>query len=126
MVRAKLYPPIQMTAAWMHHSGPLPPTVYANTYNPIGTGPWPDDEDTGDPPPSTQPVPNVAPYADPTAPGTIFGINRSPKPLLAQSMGSTKATKPVACGATCKKCNEYNEYAESNQADGTYVCYGCR
>jgi hypothetical protein len=26
----------------------------------------------------------------------------------------------------CKKCNSPNEYAESNQPDGSFVCYSCR
>jgi len=29
-------------------------------------------------------------------------------------------------GHFCKKCNDYNEFAESNQLDGTFMCYSCR
>jgi hypothetical protein len=30
-------------------------------------------------------------------------------------------------GMTCTKCNILNEYVtESNQDDGTYICYKCR
>lgn len=85
MVRAKLDPLYQM---WV--------------YNPIGTGPWPDDEDTGDPP-STQPM----------------GVSKSMR-----ETAETKALK--AAGYICDKCSEFNEYAEPNQADGTYICYRCR
>mgnify|MGYP001561891562 CR=1 FL=1 len=26
----------------------------------------------------------------------------------------------------CKTCSMVNEYAESNQSDGSYICYNCR
>ncbi len=29
-------------------------------------------------------------------------------------------------GHNCKTCNSRNDYANSNQADGSYVCYECR
>lgn len=29
-------------------------------------------------------------------------------------------------GMACSKCQTFNEYAESNQSDGSYVCYSCR
>lgn len=29
-------------------------------------------------------------------------------------------------GVTCKKCNISNEYANTNQPDGSFICYGCR
>lgn len=37
-----------------------------------------------------------------------------------------KATVAVNSGHSCKKCNEFNDYADSNQPDGSYVCYRCR
>lgn len=29
-------------------------------------------------------------------------------------------------GLNCKSCNVYFEFAESNQDDGTLICYSCR
>lgn len=29
-------------------------------------------------------------------------------------------------GFNCSVCNERNDYAESNQGNGTYVCFNCR
>jgi hypothetical protein len=29
-------------------------------------------------------------------------------------------------GHKCSRCKIFNEYAESNQSDGTYLCYSCR
>lgn len=29
-------------------------------------------------------------------------------------------------GFNCKRCNDKNDYAESNQVDGTYICFNCR
>jgi hypothetical protein len=29
-------------------------------------------------------------------------------------------------GCTCKKCQEFFPYAESNQDDGSLICYGCK
>ncbi|KKN70811.1 hypothetical protein LCGC14_0427030 [marine sediment metagenome] len=38
-----------------------------------------------------------------------------------------KVKKTNKDGMTCTKCNTINEYVtESNQDDGTYVCYKCR
>ena len=34
--------------------------------------------------------------------------------------------KSVDAGLTCKKCGELYPYAESNQKDGSLVCYACR
>lgn len=79
----------------------------------IGTGPWPDDEDTGDPDdcPSTQPM---GYYSSPTTVPVT-----PPKPAVSPSVSLND-------GMHCKKCNEKNDYADPNQPDGTYVCYGCR
>jgi len=38
------------------------------------------------------------------------------------SAPKAKIIKPVYC----KSCNLYNEYAESNQKDGSYLCFNCR
>ena len=44
------------------------------------------------------------------------------------SKGVTLHGKTVAppSGCNCKRCGAANEYAAPNQADGTYLCYGCR
>jgi formylmethanofuran dehydrogenase subunit E len=39
-----------------------------------------------------------------------------------QSKVSSKKTN----GLNCKKCKEFFNYAESNQEDGTLICWGCR
>lgn len=116
MVRAKLDPLYQMWAVDLEKvrrdtSKRLSEMLYTSTYNPIGTGPWPDDEDTGDPP-STQPM---GAMQDRGMPGEGY------VPTAAKS-----AEAKIPSGYRCKKCKTYNEYAESNQADGSYVCYGCR
>lgn len=104
-------------AAWLPKKSE-PGTLFVlnrSAYNPwsaIGTGPWPDDEDTGDPDdcPSTQPMGYYS--SPPTVPVT-------PKAAVSPSVS-------LSDGMHCKKCNEKNEYADPNQPDGTYVCYGCR
>lgn len=73
----------------------------------IGTGPWPDADDTGDPP-STKPMGWSLPKRDPTP-----GID-------------AWAPKKKSCGAKCCKCKTFNEYAEPNQKDGSYICFECR
>jgi hypothetical protein len=39
-----------------------------------------------------------------------------------------KGVGPIisAAGAHCHKCRDFNPYAIPNQADGSFVCYGCR
>lgn len=37
-----------------------------------------------------------------------------------------KIAKSISNGMTCKKCNNYSQYAQSNQDDGTFICYSCR
>lgn len=34
--------------------------------------------------------------------------------------------KRGAAGLSCKKCHNYYEFADSNQDDGTLICYSCR
>lgn len=34
--------------------------------------------------------------------------------------------KRGAAGLSCKKCHVYYEFADSNQDDGTLICYSCR
>lgn len=34
--------------------------------------------------------------------------------------------KKEKLGCSCKRCKEFNSYAESNQDDGTFICYSCR
>lgn len=29
-------------------------------------------------------------------------------------------------GMVCSRCGQHNPYAESNQSDGSYICYNCR
>jgi hypothetical protein len=29
-------------------------------------------------------------------------------------------------GVSCSKCRDFNNFAESNQSDGTFICYSCR
>lgn len=121
------------------HTGPC--RVWSYVKDAIGTGPWPDDADTGDPPdsepPSTLPmglagwVPKkktVATHAGAVkaikaawTPGTIFSLNRdAPVRRLSDDYRAPHV------GMTCRKCNMCNEHAEPNQEDGTYVCYECR
>lgn len=42
-----------------------------------------------------------------------------PMPVVAKK-------KKESNGCHCKKCKEFFPYAESNQEDGTLICYGCR
>ena len=118
----------------------------------IGSGPWSDEEDTGDPP-STQPVPNTKP-SPATAVGSIKALKAVWPPIGPKAKGvqvpapgggyytldpswgkylkrdeeaKAKFFPPVPSGpCICKKCNEKNDYAEPNQPDGGYVCYQCR
>ena len=50
--------------------------------------------------------------------------------LKTQAPLSSEITAPQKIsfenGANCKLCNYFNPYAESNQSDGSYVCFNCR
>ena len=35
-------------------------------------------------------------------------------------------SKIVYPGASCSKCKDFNQFAQSNQDDGTFLCYTCR
>lgn len=59
-----------------------------------------------------------------TAPGPMFGLNRSAQPMSAAALRVD--TDAPAGGCTCTKCNTLNEYAAPNKKDGTYVCFSCR
>lgn len=102
----------------------------------IGTGPWPDDQDSGDPPDSE--VPSTLPMGALGPRGAVATTAAAVKAMKAvwigpPFFGGNKTTdnfdiKPpvVETGCNCAKCNEFNEYAEPNQSNGTYVCYRCR
>lgn len=40
--------------------------------------------------------------------------------------GTIHAIREYMDGLPCKKCHEFFSYAESNQEDGTLICYSCR
>jgi hypothetical protein len=50
-----------------------------------------------------------------TYPG-LWGMRIVGTPINAKASG----------GMQCSKCNDFNQYAQANQADGTFLCYGCR
>lgn len=77
----------------------------ASAIGSIGTGPWPDADDTGDPPSTKR-----------------MGWDG----LQVDGMTFTTPKKQKSCGAKCCKCKTFNEYAEPNQKDGSYICYECR
>ena len=38
----------------------------------------------------------------------------------------TKRKRKYPDGLKCKACHQFFEFAESNQEDGSLICYGCR
>lgn len=40
--------------------------------------------------------------------------------------GSTSVKNNSENGMNCSRCGMKNDYAESNQPDGSYLCYNCR
>lgn len=85
--------------AWLPDSYVCTHLIKSPNLASIGTGPWPDDQDSGDPP-DTLPMPTREPIViKPACPKT---------------------------GATCRKCKTFNDYAEPTDWDLTYVCYSCR
>ncbi len=57
----------------------------------------------------------------PKSGGATFGLNRAAQPLE-----GTPVVAVTKTGFNCTKCNDKNDFAESNQPNGTYVCYQCR
>lgn len=49
---------------------------------------------------------------------TVIGIDYAAKPVVPKEKNKD--------GCTCKKCQEFFPYAESNQSDGSLICYGCK
>jgi hypothetical protein len=66
----------------------------------------------------------------------VFGIPKTRTELLGKMCYYTFETHILrkvesgmvakSSGCRCKKCKTYNEYAESNQEDGSFICYSCR
>lgn len=51
--------------------------------------------------------------------GSITGWSTVDVPVTAPKVKNNN-------GCTCKNCKEFFPYAESNQDDGTLICYGCK
>lgn len=54
------------------------------------------------------------------------GINLADLLDRLELMMNHKNTNPFSDGMFCKKCNNFFQYAESNQDDGSLICFGCK
>jgi hypothetical protein len=59
---------------------------------------------------------------------TVFAGAVSPRAVFDQTVDhlrSQRVASPTS-GMKCTRCKDFNDYAQSNQADGTFLCYTCR
>lgn len=70
------------------------------------------------------PTPVNPPQAPP--PTTTSSVAAIYVRMSARPNTPTQLPPPPPTGFSCCRCQTFNEYAAPNQADGTYLCYGCR